>query len=106
MLESFEVQDDVAMQDLGAVAVLLRLDGGRKRCCYFMTPQGLAACGDWIDGTQTRIHYNAPYMIVVAGRLDEGVIESALRHIDRIGQLEACSMPLHADSPLTFEPPV
>jgi hypothetical protein len=106
MLESFEVQDDVAIQDLGAVEVLLRLDGGRTRWCYFVTPEGLSKSGDWIDGTQTRIHYDAPHMIVVGGRLDERVIESALRQIDRQGRLEACSMPLNADSPRTAEPPV
>src|SRR5262249_32543580 len=93
MLRSFEIQDDLAMQDRRAVEVILRLDDGRSRWCYFVTPQALTDCGDWIDGTRTPIHYNAPYMIVVSGRLDEGIIEKALRHIDRRGDLEVCSKP-------------
>ena len=61
-------------------------------------------CGDWIDGTRTPIHYNTPHMIVVSGRLDEEVIERALRHIDGRGELESCSMPLDAE-PDPTEPP-
>jgi hypothetical protein len=69
-----------------------------------MTPQALTNCGDWIDGTRTPIHYNAPYMIVVSGRLDEGMIEQALRHIDSRGVLEECSMPLAAAPVSTVSP--
>jgi hypothetical protein len=98
MLRSFEIEDDLAIQDRGAVEVIVHFDDGRRRWCYFMTPQALANCGDWIDGTRTSIHYNAPYMIVVSGRLDEGIIEMALRHIDRHGDLEGCTMPLDAGS--------
>jgi hypothetical protein len=97
MLRSFEIQDDLAIQERGAVEVVLHLDDGRRRWCYFMTPQALTQCGDWIEGTRTPIHYNAPYMIVISGGLDEGIIEKALRHIDRHGDLESCSMPLGAD---------
>jgi hypothetical protein len=97
MLRSFEIQDDLAIQDRSAVEVVLCLDDGRRRWCYFMTPKALTNCGDWIDGTRTPIHYNAPYMIVISGRLDDGVIETALRHIDSRGKLEACSMPLEED---------
>jgi hypothetical protein len=104
MLRSFEIQDDLAMQDRGAVEVVLHLDDGRRRWCYFMTPQALTNCGHWIDGTRTLIHYNAPYMIVVSGRLDERVIEEALRHIDSQGDLEGCSMPLDVDSLKTAAP--
>jgi hypothetical protein len=104
MLRSFEIQDDLAMQDRGAVEVVLHLDDGRSRWCYFMTPQALTNCGHWIDGTRTPIHYKAPYMIVVSGRLDERVIEEALRHIDSRGDLEGCSMPLDGDSVNTAAP--
>jgi hypothetical protein len=85
------------MQDRAAVEVVLQLDDGRSRWCCFMTPQALTHCGDWIDGTRTRIQYKAPYVIVVGSRLDERVIEAALRHIDRRGELEDCSKPLDAD---------
>jgi hypothetical protein len=98
MLKSFEIQGDLLLQDRGAVEVVLCLDDGRRRWCYFMTPPALINCGDWIRATRTRIHYNAPYMIAVCGHLDEAVIEEALRHIDVRGNLEACSMALDADS--------
>jgi hypothetical protein len=98
MLKSFEIQDDLATQDRRAVEVVLRLDDGGTRWCYFMTPQALLNCGDWIDGTQTPIHYNAPCMIVVSGRLDDKVIEDALRHIDSRGDLEARSKSLEKTS--------
>lgn len=105
MLRSFEIEDDLTMQDRGAIEVVLRLDDGSTRWCYFMTPQALINCGDWIDGTRTPIHYNAPYMIVVSRRLNEVVIEEALRHIDSRGDLEVCSKPLDADYVRTAAPP-
>jgi hypothetical protein len=98
MLKTFEIEDDLATQDSGAVEVILYLEDGRRRWCYFMTPKALTNCGDWIDGTTTPLHYNAPYMIVIAGYLDGNVIEKALRQIDGCGKLEACSMPLESDS--------
>lgn len=104
MLRSFEIRSDLALQDRAAVEVVLRLNDGRSRWCYFLTPQALTNCGDWIDGTTTSIHYNAPYMIVVSGRLDEGMIERALRHIDSRGDLEVCSRLLDAD-PLRIASP-
>jgi hypothetical protein len=97
MLKSFEIEDDLANQDQGGIEVVLWLEDGRRRWCYFMTPRALTNCGDYIEGTRTRIHYNAPYMVVIAGRLDEKVIETALRQIDRDGELEACSMPLDSE---------
>jgi hypothetical protein len=104
MLRSFEIQGDLAMQDRGAVEVILRLDGGRSRWCYFMTPKALTNSGDWINGTRTPIHYNAPYMMVVSGSLDEGIIEAAVRHIDSRGELEDCTKPLDADPVRTASP--
>jgi hypothetical protein len=75
MLKTFEIEDDLERQDLGAIEVILHLEDGRRRWCYFMTPRALINCGDWIDGTTTPIHYDAPYMIVVSGRLDTFLIE-------------------------------
>ncbi len=43
-------------------------------------------------------------MIVVSGRLDEGMIERALRYIDSRGDLEVCSRPLDAE-PLRIASP-
>ncbi len=41
MLRSFEIRSDLAMQDRAAVEVVLRLNDGRSRWCYFLTPQAL-----------------------------------------------------------------
>src|SRR5579859_2238077 len=97
MLKSFIIEDDLDLQTTGAVEVIVELEEGQRRWCYCMTPQALAASGDWIDGTPVRLHYNAPYMIVIASPLDKTLIELALQHIDREGKLEVCTMPLDAN---------
>lgn len=94
MFLTFTLCDDLEIQDTGAIEVDLHMCDGTRRWCYFMTPAALAACGDWIDGTQARIHYGAPHMIVVAGRLTEDLIEQALKHIARAGDIEKCSQPI------------
>jgi len=96
MLTSFTIEDDLSDQDHGAVEVIVHLEDGIRRWCYFMTPTALSNCGDWVDGTEVPIHYDSPYMVVVAGRLDEVLIERALRHIDSHRGLIACTMPLAA----------
>ncbi|MDD4930278.1 MAG: hypothetical protein PHP85_13510 [Gallionella sp.] len=92
MLSTFTIDDDLSSQESRGIEVILQLENGTRRWCYFMTPGALAACGDWIDGTQIRIHYAAPYMIVVACQLTEDVIENALKHIDRAGEIEKCTL--------------
>jgi hypothetical protein len=59
-----------------------------------MTPAALAACGDFIPGTNVRFHYGESHMIVVAGRLDRPLIERVLRNLDASGELEQCSRSL------------
>lgn len=91
MLVSFTIDDELASQDTGAIEVTLQLENGERRWCYFMTPAALAACGDFIPGTNVRFHYGSPYMIVVAGHLDQPLIERVLREIDAAGELAQCS---------------
>jgi hypothetical protein len=90
MLASFTIEDDLAIQESAAVEVILHLDSGERRWCYFMTPAALAACGDFIPGTRVRFHYGAPHMIV-AGHLDRRLIERVLQEIDARGELVQCS---------------
>lgn len=92
MMLTFTLCDDLESQDSRAIEVMLHMCDGTRRWCFFMTPSALAACGDWIDGTQVRIHYGAPHMIVVAGRLTEDTIEQALQQIARAGEIEKCSL--------------
>ncbi len=94
MFQTFTLRDDLATQDTGAIEVELHMRDGSRRWCFFMTPTTLAACGDRIDNTLVRIHYGAPHMIVVAERLTEDLIEQALKHMARAGDLEKCSLPI------------
>jgi hypothetical protein len=98
MLKSFTIDDDLAAQDNGAIEVTLSLADGNRRWCFFMTPAALSRCGDWVEGTQVRFHYDAPHMIVVAATLDHALIERVLRDLDRQGLLVKCSLALEEQS--------
>lgn len=91
-IQKFEIEDDLASQNQGAIEVTITLSDDTRRWCYFMTPSALQACGDWINGTQIRYHCNAPYMIVVADTLTEELIEKALLDIERRGIILDCTM--------------
>lgn len=91
---TYTLDDDLEAQDTRAIEVTLHLPDGTRRWCCFMTPAALAACGDQLDGTDIRIHYGSPHMIVVAGRLTEDTIARTLQQIDRAGEIERCSLPV------------
>ncbi len=97
MFQTFTLRDDLEIQDTGAIEVELHMRDGIRRWCYFVTPTALAACGDWIEGTHIRIHYGAPHMIVVAGRLTEEIIGQALMHIASGGEIEKWSLPIQPE---------
>lgn len=90
MLKSFKIIDDLAIAATGAVEVMIELQNGQRRWCFFMTPEALSQCGNWLPDTQVHIHFGAPYMIVVS-QIDEQIIEKALRLIDKEDELEACT---------------
>ncbi len=92
-LHSFTIDDDVHGAETGAIEVTVSLLDGRKRWCFFIIPAAFHAAGDWIDGTQIRLHYGAPHMIVVSN-ISTDIIERALRHIDARGDLEVCTRAL------------
>ena len=91
ILKSIKIEDDLSIQDTKAIEVIIELDSGERRWCFFMTPKALQSCGDWIDGTKIRFHYGAPHMIVVAATLDGDLIEKTLRDIDQQGDILLCS---------------
>jgi hypothetical protein len=86
-IERIEIDDDLATQATGAIDVTVVFADGERRWCYFMTPEALSYCGDWINGTETRIHYGAAHMIVVAAPLTASLIEQALFHIQDEGDI-------------------
>jgi hypothetical protein len=91
ILKSIKIEDELSIQDTAAIEVIIELDSGERRWCFFMTPKALQSCGDWIDGTKIRFHYGAPHMIVVAATLDGDLIEKTLRDIDQQGDILLCS---------------
>lgn len=91
---SFTIDDDLQCQLQAGIEVTLSMRDGSRRWCYFMRPEALAACGDWLDGGTERLHFDASHMIVVAAELTPAVIERALRQIDNRDALLRCSLPL------------
>ena len=71
----------------------IELSDGERRWCFFLTPDAMKRCGDWVEGTQVRFHVGVPHMIVVA-ELSEDVIRRILEGRDRDGELEAHTMAL------------
>lgn len=90
--DSFTIDDDLQRQLQVGIEVTLFMQDGSRRWCYFMRPEALAACGDWLEESTERLHFDAPHMIVVAAELTPAVIERALRQIDRQGALLRCSL--------------
>jgi hypothetical protein len=95
MIRSYTIDDDLAGADHGAIEVTVTLTDERRRWCFFMTPQALAACGDWVSGTRVRVHVGEPHMIVV-GEISREIIETVLRELDVSGELEHRTLPLAA----------
>jgi hypothetical protein len=91
-IERVAIDDDLSSQNRGGIGVTVHLTSGERRWCFFMTPDALSRCGDWIGGTATRFHYGAAHMIVIAGMLTPGIIEEALRQIDNAGHLDLATL--------------
>jgi len=70
----------------GAVEVVITLADGRERWCYFFTPERMSIVGDWVKGTQVRVHLGTNHMIVVS-ELSAGIIASVLNELESSGLL-------------------
>jgi hypothetical protein len=92
-IRSYSIDDGPNKTNEGAVEITMVLEDGRKRWCFFFTPQGLATCGDFVDRTQIRIHLGVPWMIVVS-ELNDEIIDRVLRQLERDGEIEAHTMPI------------
>lgn len=91
-IKTFEIEDPTESHSSGAIEVSIVTDQNERRWCFFFTPQGLAASGDYIGGTKVRFHFGAPHMIVVS-EISPEIIESALMDIEKHGELELCTKP-------------
>jgi hypothetical protein len=95
MIRSYTIDNDLAGAGERAIEVTVTLTDERRRWCFFTTPRALASCGDWVPGTQVRLHLGEPHMIIV-GELSVAIIEQVLREIERTGELERRTLPLAA----------
>ena len=91
----YTIDDPIADPLSACVDVTVDFGGGHKRWCFFATPQVLALCGDWVEGTQVRLHLGVPHMIIVS-ELSEDIIDDVLRRLYAAGDLEAHTAPLSA----------
>ena len=96
-IERIEIDDDLSIQATAGIEVTVVFTNGDRRWCFFMTPEALTRCGDWIDGTETRIHYGAAHMVVVAAPLTATIIELALLHIENEGDILTATRPFPND---------
>ena len=93
VLRSYSIDDDLGEADRGAIEVSITLADERRRWCYFMTPSAFAACGDFVSGTNVRVHRGEPHMIVVS-EASRTIIEAVLRTLEAEGELERRTLPL------------
>jgi len=91
IVQSIEICDDLGIQDSAAVEVVMTLDSGERRWCFFFSPEGIAACGDWIKGTEVPFHYGAPHMIVIGTTLTEELIQKAIHDLDAQEKILSCT---------------
>lgn len=87
-MQSFRIEDPLDQPSQGAVEVVVTMDDGSERWCFFFDPDRLALVGDRIEGTEVRLHLGVRHMIVVS-ELSEEIIERALRQLDGGGDLLA-----------------
>ena len=64
-IKSITVLDELSLQSSAAVEVMIDLNDGSQRWCFFANTSALNVFGDWIEGTETRFHFGVPHMIVV-----------------------------------------
>jgi hypothetical protein len=88
-LASFHLDDPLPAEI--PVDVSMELADGSKRWCWFATPRMLERCGDHVPGTEVHMHY-CGHMIILS-EISEQLIEAALRHLERQGELLDYTVP-------------
>src|SRR5215470_2088546 len=95
-LLTYSIDDAITDPLRDTVEVTVDFGGGRKRWLFFITPQQLAAVGDWIEGTRIRMHLGERHMIIV-GELSESVIDKVLHQLHASGELEPRAQDFQSD---------
>jgi hypothetical protein len=93
VLRSYRIDDDIRTAGQAAVEVTVTLADEQRRWCFFITPAALATAGDFVEGTEVRIHLGEPHMIVVS-ELSRDVVERVLRQLEIGGELVRRTLPL------------
>ena len=82
----YTIDDPSDSPSAGCVEVTIGFPAG-KRWLFFVTPGHLARVGDFVAGTQVRLHLGERHMIVVS-ELSPAVIDAVLRQLAGAGELE------------------
>ena len=85
-IASYSIENALDRSQDGAVEVVLELADGRRRWCFFFTPERLSLVGDWIEGTRVRMHLGVNHLVVVA-ELSVDIIDRVLRELESTGLL-------------------
>ncbi len=88
----YTIDDPITDPLRSSVEVTIDLDG-QKRWLFFATPHLLASVGDYVEGTQIRLHPGERHMIVVS-ELSETIIDRVLRSLHASGELLSRTLPL------------
>jgi hypothetical protein len=89
----YTIDDPIEDSQTSTVEVTIDFGNGRKRWCFFITPNQLATNGDLVDKTNVRMHLGVPHMIIVS-QLNETIIEAVLKQLFDDGRLEEHTTPL------------
>lgn len=92
----YTIDEPIELPLTCSVEVTIDFPAG-KRWLFFVTPDLLARVGDFVQGTQSRLHLGERHMIVVSN-LSSSVIDSVLRQLASTGELESRTLPLSGEA--------
>ncbi len=93
MINNIVIEDPIETHITGAIEVIVEMNDGSKRWCFFLTPQGVTQCGDLIEGTKIKFHYGASHMFIVS-KISKKIIEATIMQVEKQGELERCTLPI------------
>jgi hypothetical protein len=88
----YHIDDSTESPQITSVEVTIDFPT-EKRWLFFCTPELLASVGDFVEGTETRIHLGERHMIVV-GTINPEIIDTVLRQLAASGELLHRTLPL------------
>ena len=88
----YTIEDPITDPLTSSVEVTIDFDG-QERWLLFATTHLLASVGDFVEGTQARLHLGERHMIVVS-ELSETIIDRVLSSLHASGELLNRTLPL------------